>query len=77
MVYNPDRVIFQGSIGFAGTYFDQRLKAYMSDFCYYPGGMAFQTEYDRTDLLALNACGGWYMLNEHYFLNPLLYRDED
>lgn len=77
VVYNPDRVIFQGSIGFAGTYFDQRLKGYMSDFCYYPGGMAFQTEYDRTDLLALNACGGWYMLNEHYFLNPLLYRDED
>ncbi len=77
VVYNPDRVIFQGSIGFAGTYFDQRLKACMSDFCYYPGGMAFRVDYDRTDLLTLNAAGGWYMLNEHYFLDPLLYRDGD
>jgi len=47
----------------------------MKDFRYFPGGEAFQIRYDKTDLLSLNAIGGWYMLNEHYFHDPLLYQD--
>lgn len=75
VVYNPDQVIFQGLVGHACEYFDQQLKARMRDFRYYPGGSAFRIHYDKTDLLSLNATGGWYMLNEHYFHNPLLYQD--
>lgn len=75
VVYNPDQVIFQGSAGHACPYFDERLKAYMKDFRYYPAGEAFHIRYDDTDLLSLNAIGGWYMLNEHYFQDPLLYQD--
>ncbi len=76
VVYNPDRVIFQGGIGHACGYFDQRLREYLSGFCYFPEGEAFRISYDSTDLLTLNADGGWYMLNEHYFSDPLLYQDE-
>ena len=75
VVYNPDQVIFQGSVGHACDYFDQQLKAGMRDFRYYPSGEAFQIHYDATDLLALNAIGGWHMLNEHYFQDPHLYQD--
>jgi len=75
VVYNPDQIIFQGSAGHACAYFDERLKTYMKDFRYYPSGEAFRVRYDATDLLALNAIGGWYMLNEHYFQDPLLYQD--
>lgn len=75
VVYNPDQVIFQGLVGHACAYFDQQLKARMKNFRYFPGGEAFQIRYDKTDLLSLNATGGWYMLNEHYFHDPLLYQD--
>lgn len=75
VVYNPDQVIFQGSIGHACGYFDRRLREYLSGFCYFPDGEAFRITYDDTDLLTLNADGGWYMLNEHYFGDPLLYQD--
>ncbi len=75
VVYNPDQVIFQGAIGHACDYFDQQLKAHMSGFRYFPEGKAFGIHYDETDLLSLNAIGGWYMLNEHYFHDPLLYQD--
>ncbi len=76
VVYNPDQVVFQGSIGHACEYFDRQLKAHMSGFCYYPEGQAFRIVYDDADLLTLNADGGWYMLNEHYFQDPHLYQDE-
>lgn len=76
VVYNPDQVIFQGSIGHACEAFDRQLKAHMSGFCYYPEGAAFRIAYDDADLLTLNADGGWYMLNEHYFQDPYLYQDE-
>ena len=75
VVYNPDQVIFQGTAGHACPYFDEQLKANMQSFRYYPSGKAFRITYDPTDLLALNATGGWYMLNEHYFQDPLLYQD--
>lgn len=76
VVYNPDHVVFQGSVGHACSYFDTRLREAMSGFCYYPEGTAFHLTYDPTDLLTLNADGGWYMLNEHYFSDPALYQDE-
>lgn len=76
VVYNPDQVIFQGSIGHACSYFDEQLRAHMSGFCYYPESGACSISYDPADLLTLNADGGWYMLNEHYFSDPHLYQDE-
>jgi hypothetical protein len=69
-------VVFQGSVGHAGSCFDARLRQVMSCFRYYPEGKAFRITYDPTDLLTLNADGGWYMLNEHYFSDPALYQDE-
>ena len=76
VVYNPDSVIFQGTVGHACEYFDQRLRTYMKDFRYFPEGRAFRVGYDPTDLLTLNASGGWHMLNEHYFRDPQLYMDD-
>lgn len=76
VVYDPDQVIFQGSIGHAGPSFDQQLRRHMQGFCYYPEDGAFRIGYDAADLLTLNADGGWYMLNEHYFRDEHLYQDE-
>ena len=76
VVYNPDQVIFQGSIGHAGPSFDQQLRRHMQGFCYYPEDGAFRIGYEAGDLLTLNADGGWYMLNEHYFQDEHLYQDE-
>ncbi|MBE5802120.1 MAG: ROK family transcriptional regulator [Clostridiales bacterium] len=77
VTYNPDLVVFQGSVGHAGGYFDQQLKEYMRTFRYYPQGIPFEVGYDQSDLFSLNASGGWYMLNEHYFQSVTLYQEED
>ncbi len=73
--FNPETVVFQGDFGHADKYFDECLRNVLSEFKYYPDEGAFGTVYDPTDLFELDAKGGWYMLNEHYFSTQEIYMD--
>ncbi|MBE5782220.1 MAG: ROK family protein [Clostridiales bacterium] len=67
LAYNQETVIFQGDFAWADSLFDRCLKEELAEFCYYPGGEAFEIVYDRQDLMLASLRGGAQVLREKYF----------
>lgn len=75
LVFDPDRIVFQGDYAHADGYFDQQLRVYLSEFQYYPG--PFEIRYDQRPLAQMDALGSYIALVERYFDAPDLYLESE
>lgn len=75
LVFDPDRIVFQGDYAQADAFFDQRLREYLSEFQYDPG--PFEIRYDRRPLAEMDALGSYIALVERYFDAPDLYMEPE
>lgn len=75
LVFDPDRIVFQGDYAQADAFFDKRLREYLGEFQYYPSGGPFEIRYDRRPLAEMDALGSYTALVERYFDAPELYME--
>ncbi|WP_343250372.1 ROK family transcriptional regulator [Diplocloster hominis] len=74
--FDPQIVIFQGRLAYAGEWFNRELKRYLNEFQYYPQATdAFELLYDRRPPADLQAWGSSLALANLFFKNPELYAD--
>mgnify|MGYP004517257749 CR=1 FL=1 len=66
LAYNQEVVVFQGDFAWADQAFDERLKAELREFRYYPAE-CFSIVYDQRDLSMLALQGGVEQLKRRYF----------
>lgn len=77
LVFDPDRIVFQGDYAQADAFFDERLREYLGEFQYYPSGGPFEIRYDRRPLAEMDALGSYIALTERYFDAPDLYMESE
>lgn len=68
LMFNPDKVIFQGDYAHADELFRQTLFEELSGFRYYePGGSPFEFETDRRSIQELSTLGAYILLIDRLF----------
>ena len=68
LMFNPDKVVFQGGYAHADELFRETLFEELRGFRYYePGGMPFELEMDRRDILELSTLGAYTLLIDRLF----------
>ena len=68
LMFNPDKVVFQGDYAHADELFVQTMFEILGDFRYYePGGSPFELTMDRRSILELTTQGAYTLLIDRLF----------